>query len=85
MTDPNHDIVPTLRMFDGVMTGLAADEIERLRKRVAELEAARDALRYRTLINMLDRNEAVVVIAGVSNVGSAMLDAMLDRFMEPKR
>ncbi|MDI3304676.1 MAG: hypothetical protein QJR04_25340 [Burkholderia multivorans] len=44
-----------------------------------------DALRYRTLINMLDRNEAVVVIAGVSNVGSAMLDAMLDRFMEPKR
>lgn len=37
--DPNHDIVPTLRMFDGVMTGLAADEIERLRKRVAELEA----------------------------------------------
>lgn len=39
MTDPNHDIVPTLRMFDGVMTGLAADEIERLRKRVAELEA----------------------------------------------
>lgn len=43
-----------------------------------------DALRYRTLINMLDRHEAVVVIAGVSNVGSAMLDAMLDRFKEPK-
>lgn len=37
-TDPNHDIVPTLRMFDGVMTGLAADEIERLRKRTHELE-----------------------------------------------
>lgn len=29
--DPNHDIVPTLRMFDGLMTGRAADEIERLR------------------------------------------------------
>lgn len=29
--DPNHDIVPTLRMFDGLMTGKAADEIERLR------------------------------------------------------
>ncbi|MBU9563066.1 hypothetical protein KTE54_20510 [Burkholderia multivorans] len=43
MTDPNHDIVPTLRMFDGVMTGLAADEIERLRKRVAELEAGASA------------------------------------------
>ncbi|MDR8920499.1 hypothetical protein [Burkholderia multivorans] len=43
MTDPNHDIVPTLRMFDGVMTGLAADEIERLRKRVAELEAGAQA------------------------------------------
>ncbi|MCO1371492.1 helix-turn-helix domain-containing protein [Burkholderia multivorans] len=43
MTDPNHDIVPTLRMFDGVMTGLAADEIERLRKRVAELEADAEA------------------------------------------
>ncbi|OND78974.1 hypothetical protein AQ938_06750 [Burkholderia pseudomallei] len=41
--DSNHDIVPTLRMFDGVMTGLAADEIERLRKRVAELEADAEA------------------------------------------
>lgn len=38
--DSNHDIVQTLRLFDGVMTGLAADEIEALRKRVAELEAA---------------------------------------------
>jgi hypothetical protein len=35
--DPNHDIVPTLRMLDGLMTGQAADEIERLRKRVDEL------------------------------------------------
>jgi hypothetical protein len=35
--DSNHDIVPTLRMFDGLMTGQAADEIERLRKRVDEL------------------------------------------------
>ena len=35
--DPNHDIVPTLRMFGGLMTGQAADEIERLRKRVSEL------------------------------------------------
>lgn len=29
--DPNHDIVPTLRMFDGLMMTQAADEIERLR------------------------------------------------------
>lgn len=43
-----------------------------------------DGLRYRTLINMLDRHEAVVVIAGVSNVCSAMLDDMLDRFKEPE-
>ena len=35
--DPNHDIVPTLRMFDGLTTGQAADETERLRKRVDEL------------------------------------------------
>lgn len=35
--DPNHDIVPTLRMFDGLMTGQAADEIERLRRNEAEL------------------------------------------------
>ena len=35
--DPNHDIVPTLRMFDGLMMNKAADEIERLRKRESEL------------------------------------------------
>lgn len=35
--DPNHDIVPTLRMFDGLMMNKAADEIERLRKRENEL------------------------------------------------
>lgn len=29
--DPNHDIVPTLRQFDGLLMGKAADEIERLR------------------------------------------------------
>lgn len=29
--DSNHDIVPTLRMFNGVMMDKAADEIERLR------------------------------------------------------
>jgi hypothetical protein len=44
MIDSNHDIVPTLRMFDGVMTGIAADEIERLRARVKELEAAQPAM-----------------------------------------
>lgn len=60
MTDPNHDIVPTLRMFDGVMTGLAADEIERLRKRVAELEAdapaeAREPLTNARIIELADR------------------------------
>lgn len=35
--DPNHDIVPTLRMFDGLMMNKAADEIDRLRKREREL------------------------------------------------
>lgn len=35
--DSNFDIVPTLRMFDGVMMGKAADEIEALRKEVAAL------------------------------------------------
>ncbi|ANC43005.1 hypothetical protein [Pandoraea pnomenusa] len=40
--DSNHDIVPTLRMMDGVYTGLAADEIERLRARVALLERCAD-------------------------------------------
>lgn len=43
MTDPNHDIVPTLRMFDGVMMGKAADEIESLRVQVAELKKDNDA------------------------------------------
>ena len=37
MTDPNHDVVPTLRMFDGLMMNKAADEIEALRKREAVL------------------------------------------------
>lgn len=40
--DSNHDIVPTLRMMDGVYTRLAADEIERLRARVAFLECRVD-------------------------------------------
>lgn len=40
--DSNHDIVPTLRMMDGVYTRLAADEIERLRARVALLERRAD-------------------------------------------
>lgn len=31
--DSNHDIVPTLRMFNGAMMDKAADEIERLRAR----------------------------------------------------
>ncbi|MDR6389159.1 hypothetical protein [Paraburkholderia phenoliruptrix] len=39
MIDPNHDIVPTLRMFDGLMMNIAADEIEKLRARVKDLEA----------------------------------------------
>ena len=37
MMDSNHDIVPTLRMFDGLIMGQAADEIERMRKRELEL------------------------------------------------
>jgi hypothetical protein len=35
--DPNHDIVPTLKMFDGLMMSKAAEEIERLREREYEL------------------------------------------------
>ncbi len=35
--DSNHDIVPTLRMFDGLMISKAVDEIERLRKIEHEL------------------------------------------------
>jgi len=35
--DPNHDVVPTLRLFDGLMMNRAADEIEALRKRQATL------------------------------------------------
>ena len=34
MNDPNHDIVPTLRMFDGVLMRQAADEIKRLRAKI---------------------------------------------------
>lgn len=32
--DSNHDIVPTLRMFNGLIMGQAADEIERLREKL---------------------------------------------------
>lgn len=35
--DSNHDIVPTLRMFDGALMHKAADEIEHLRAREKEL------------------------------------------------
>jgi len=38
--DSNHDIVPTLRMFNGVMMDQAADEIERLRAELASRPAA---------------------------------------------
>jgi hypothetical protein len=37
-----HDIVPTLRMFDGLYMNLAADEIERLRNQLA---AVRDEVK----------------------------------------
>lgn len=40
MIDQNHDIVPTLRMMDGLLFDKAADEIERLR---AELERVKVA------------------------------------------
>lgn len=40
--DSNHDIVPTLRLKGGVYMSLAADEIERLRARVALLERRAD-------------------------------------------
>jgi hypothetical protein len=42
--DSNHDIVPTLRMFDGLMMNKAADEIERLRALLAEKTAAQSAV-----------------------------------------
>lgn len=42
MSDSNHDIVPTLRMYDGVMMKLAADEIEVMRE---QIHALRDLLR----------------------------------------
>jgi hypothetical protein len=42
--DPNHDIVPTLRQFDGLLMGKAADEIERLRTALAAAPAAAQAL-----------------------------------------
>jgi hypothetical protein len=35
--DSNHDIVPTLRMFNGAMMDRAADEIEQLRAREKKL------------------------------------------------
>jgi hypothetical protein len=41
--DPNHDIVPSLRMFDGLMMNLAADEIERLRPLAHEAKCAQAA------------------------------------------
>lgn len=37
--DPNHDIVPTLRMVGGLMTDAAADEILRLRARADAVDA----------------------------------------------
>ncbi|MFM0058566.1 hypothetical protein PQR64_23370 [Paraburkholderia phytofirmans] len=42
--DSNHDIVPTLRMFDGLMMSKAADEIERLRALLDEKETAAPAV-----------------------------------------
>ena len=36
--DPNDDIVPTLRMFNGLMMERAANEITSLRTRITELE-----------------------------------------------
>lgn len=40
-TDSNHDIVPTLRMFDGLIMGQAVDEIERLRKLLQTPDSSR--------------------------------------------
>lgn len=39
-TDQNQDIVPTLRMFNGLMMNQAADEIERLRAQLQTPNAA---------------------------------------------
>lgn len=43
--DSNHDIVPTLRMFDGLMMNKAADEIERLRSLLAEKVAGQEPVK----------------------------------------
>lgn len=44
MIDPNDDIVPTLRMFDGLIMGQAADEIERLRSDLAAERGRREEI-----------------------------------------
>lgn len=46
--DPNFDLVPTLRMFDGLIMDKAADEIERLRKELGE--ARRELLKQATSV-----------------------------------
>jgi hypothetical protein len=38
MNDPNHDIVPSLRMLDGFLMGQAADEIEMLRSAATQTD-----------------------------------------------
>jgi hypothetical protein len=54
--DPNHDIVPTLRMFDGLLMTQAADEIDRLRAQLqtpnASLPPLGDGPRRKILVTV---------------------------------
>jgi hypothetical protein len=54
--DPNHDIVPTLRMFDGLLMTQAADEIDRLRAQLqtpnASLPPLGDGPRRKMLVTV---------------------------------
>lgn len=58
MIDPNDDIVPTLRMFDGLMMGQAADAIEKLR---VELKAALQTKMYLESVNSVQYKELAVL------------------------
>ncbi|WP_181163920.1 hypothetical protein [Burkholderia gladioli] len=72
--DSNHDIVQTLRLFDGVMTGIAADEIEALRKRVAELEAA--------AVSPATADERACPLCEIEHDGNSCMEAFLERAVQ---
>lgn len=79
--DSNFDIVPTLRMFDGVMMGKAADEIERLRARLAEAPAAQPQPVNRAdpveVAIALEQQRALHIVQAVRKQGFAKSDTAL--------